>query len=98
LDPGAFPFEAVKMMASICHESEANLDYRTSFQQLRSNMSEQAVSVAEAIGSSAVKTALDLRASMLIVLTETGQTARYVAKYRPEAPVFLIVYRFLLSL
>ncbi|KAG2903261.1 hypothetical protein PC114_g12359 [Phytophthora cactorum] len=42
---------------------------------------------AEAVASSAVKTAIDINAKMLVVLTETGNTARLVAKYRPEMPV-----------
>jgi pyruvate kinase len=41
----------------------------------------------EAIASSAVKTALDLRASLILCLTETGRTARLISKYKPMAPV-----------
>lgn len=44
----------------------------------------------EAICSAAVKASLDLNASMLVVLTETGNTARMVAKYRPRAPILTI--------
>ena len=42
---------------------------------------------AESVASSAVKTAIDLKASMVIVLTETGTTARMLAKYRPHVPI-----------
>ncbi|KAG2830304.1 hypothetical protein PC112_g7752 [Phytophthora cactorum] len=45
---------------------------------------------AEAVASSAVKTAIDINAKMLVVLTETGNTARLVAKYRPEMPVLVL--------
>ncbi|KAG2824103.1 hypothetical protein PC129_g9234 [Phytophthora cactorum] len=48
---------------------------------------------AEAVASSAVKTAIDINAKMLVVLTETGNTARLVAKYRPEMPVLGVVSR-----
>ncbi|RAW43267.1 hypothetical protein PC110_g630 [Phytophthora cactorum] len=37
-----------------------------------------------------VKTAIDINAKMLVVLTETGNTARLVAKYRPEMPVLVL--------
>lgn len=42
---------------------------------------------AESVASSAVKTAIDLRAAMVVVLTETGTTARLLAKYRPDMPI-----------
>ena len=42
---------------------------------------------AESVASSAVKTAIDLDATMVIVLTETGNTARLLAKYRPDVPI-----------
>lgn len=42
---------------------------------------------AESVASSAVKTAIDLKASMVIVLTETGTTAGLLAKYRPDMPI-----------
>jgi pyruvate kinase len=48
------------------------------------------VSVMEAIASSSVRTTFDLRAAVIIVLTETGTTARYVAKYRPLAPIITV--------
>ena len=50
----------------------------------------KAPSVTEAICSAAVKASLDLSASLVIALTETGHTARLVAKYRPRAPVLTI--------
>lgn len=42
---------------------------------------------AESVASSAVKTAIDLKATMVIVLSETGTTARLLAKYRPQVPI-----------
>mgnify|MGYP002214556518 CR=1 FL=1 len=49
-----------------------------------------AMNTPEAIASSAVKTAMDMNAKMLIVLTESGNTARLVAKYRPEQPILVL--------
>ena len=53
-----------------------------------SNMGHMVTS--EAIASSAVKTALDMDAKMLVVLTESGNTARMVAKYRPKMPILVL--------
>jgi pyruvate kinase len=87
---GAYPVKAVKMMAEICREAESNIDYQSTFQIIREMNQFGDISIAEAIASSAVKTAIDCKASLLIVLTETGRTARYVAKYRPAAPILCI--------
>lgn len=46
-----------------------------------------AIEPAESVASSAVKTAIDLRATMVVVLSETGNTARLLAKYRPDMPI-----------
>jgi pyruvate kinase len=51
-------------------------------QALRDDLRMQSVSVMEAIASSSVRATFDLRAAVVIVLTETGTTARLVAKYR----------------
>jgi pyruvate kinase len=83
---GDYPIEAVQIMAEICRESESNIDYLATFNSLRANITAN-VSITEAIASSAVKTAFDLKAALLIVLSESGGTARLVAKYRPKCPV-----------
>lgn len=48
---------------------------------------EMTISPAESVTSSAVKTAIDLGATMVVVLTETGTSARLLAKYRPQVPI-----------
>jgi pyruvate kinase len=41
------------------------------------------LTVGESIASSAVKTSIDIGAKLIIVMSETGKMARYVAKFRP---------------
>lgn len=84
---GLYPVPAVQMMADICREAESAFNHRTAAEMLRSRAP---VSIVEAIASSAVKATHDLHASALIVLTETGNTARLVAKYRAKCPVLTI--------
>jgi pyruvate kinase len=48
------------------------------------------MSPSESVASSAVKTALDVKAKFIIVLTETGNTARLIAKYRPSMPILTL--------
>jgi pyruvate kinase len=89
---GAYPVECVKMMTKICIEAESALDHRNIYLNIRlsevSKREQQAVP--ETIASSAVKTAWDLNASLIIVLSDSGNTVRSVSKYRPHTPILCI--------
>ncbi|RLN93210.1 hypothetical protein BBJ28_00023489, partial [Nothophytophthora sp. Chile5] len=89
---GDYPTEAVKMMAATCLQAESAIHYNELYQALRSTVLEVngPMAIEEAIASSAVKTAIDINAKMIVVLTETGNTARLVSKFRPEAPVLVM--------
>lgn len=84
---GLYPIEAVKMMASICREAEADINYAEVYNTIRKN-TKLPLTISEAIASSAVKTAWDIQAPIIIALSETGSTALAVNKYRPIPPVF----------
>ena len=45
----------------------------------------------ESAASSAVKTACDVGAKAIVVLSESGETARYVAKFHPDAPIVCVM-------
>lgn len=86
---GSFPVDAVKVMTKICREAEASLDYYAMFK----NILKQApipMSPLESLASSAVRTAHKVHASLIVVLTRGGSTARLVAKYRPLVPVLTV--------
>lgn len=88
---GDYPVETVTTMASICREAEQALDYGHTFNSLRQLLRKmEKVSVTETITSSAVKTAYDVGSRIILCLTETGNTARLVCKYRPSAPVICV--------
>ena len=89
---GSYPVNAVKMMAHICREAEMCINYNALYLAVRGSTMEEvgSMSTPEAIASSAVKTAMDMKAKMLIVLTESGTTARLVCKYRPSQPIFVL--------
>jgi len=87
---GAYPIQAVQTMADICREAEANINHQATFNMIREHIKGNIVSVVEAIASSAVRATFDLNATMIICLTETGHTARLVAKYRPRAPIVTV--------
>ncbi|GAB9468793.1 hypothetical protein Gpo141_00006100 [Globisporangium polare] len=79
---GKYPVESVRTMMTVVREADELLSgnhYELEF--------DAATSDVESIASSAVKTAHEMNAKLLIVLTETGFTARMVAKYKPTVPV-----------
>eukprot|EP01029_Cantina_marsupialis_P015509 TRINITY_DN339_c0_g1_i1.p1 TRINITY_DN339_c0_g1~~TRINITY_DN339_c0_g1_i1.p1 ORF type:complete len:503 (-),score=195.87 TRINITY_DN339_c0_g1_i1:171-1679(-) len=89
---GAFPLEAVTIMGAVCREAEASLNYNKLYQAIRNTtMAENdKVDITETIASSAVKAAIDCGAKMLVVCTESGRSARLVAKYRPGIPLLVL--------
>jgi pyruvate kinase len=83
---GDYPLNAVTIMAKICVEAEKMTDYRRVYNDLRL-FTPGPLSTAESVASAAVSTVLDLNIDLIIVLTDTGKIARYVAKYRPPVPI-----------
>lgn len=89
---GAFPVQTVHTMRRVCEEAECVIDYGSLFlhQRLSTLKAHRVMGTVEAVCSSAVKAALDMGAPLILALTETGQTARLLAKYRPPQTVFAI--------
>lgn len=83
---GSYPNEAVQIMARICTTSESALDYDSQFLTMITS-TPKPISIPECVTSSAVKAVLDLSAKLVIVLTESGATSRFLAKYKPPVPV-----------
>ncbi|CAJ1035733.1 Pyruvate kinase, alpha/beta domain containing protein, putative [Leishmania lindenbergi] len=51
------------------------------------------MSVEEAVCSSAVNSVYETKAKALVVLSNTGRSARLVAKYRPNCPIVCVTTR-----
>jgi pyruvate kinase len=75
-----------------CLEAELITNYAALFAAIReSTLAEVGqMSIAEAVASSAVKTAIDMGAVCIVVCSETGNSARAVAKYRPACPILVL--------
>merc|ERR1711920_464531 len=88
---GKFPVNAVSCMRKICERAEQVLDYKTIYLHTRMRVLEAGLmSQVESVCSSAVKCTVDSACPLIVVLTETGSTARLVARYRPKAPILAI--------
>ncbi|MES2199952.1 MAG: pyruvate kinase [Chlamydiota bacterium] len=84
---GLYPIETVKMMKSIILEAEGKFLYREFFDKdFREDFNNISFSVAQA----AVKTAYSVNAKAIFVFTNSGLTARMMARFRPEIPIFAL--------
>lgn len=81
---GMYPVEAVRTMVRIAARTEQNIDYTAQFKQ-RQSMSNP--DITNAISHATCTTAADLNAAAIITVTQSGQTARMVSKYRPSCPI-----------
>lgn len=84
---GKYPLEAVQTMARIAKRTEKSIDYVKVFEH--KGMGEQ-VQTTDAISHATVQIAQELEANAIMPITESGYTARMVAKYRPKAPVVAV--------
>merc|ERR1719410_2249264 len=89
---GDFPLNAVSVMRRIVQKAEAALDHDSLYFSIRNGVVDSfgTLSAVESVCSSAVKAAMECNAPLLLALTETGHTARVLAKYRPQAPILAI--------
>jgi pyruvate kinase len=80
---GRYPVEAVKMMARVIRRTEEVLPYDEWLGAQRVT----GASISDAISHATCQTAHDLGAAAIVTSTQSGATARLVARYRPESPV-----------
>ncbi len=81
---GAYPVDAVRMMQRIAAQAEIALPDRPA----RPGRGRQTAS--RAIAEAAVRLACDTRAQALVVMTNSGYTARLVSSLRPPMPILAL--------
>lgn len=89
---GEHPIAAVTIMSETCVEAEGAQNTNLLYQAVRASTLQAmgSLSTSESIASSAVKTAIDVDAVGIIVVSESGTTATQVAKFRPGRPIHVI--------
>ncbi|MBA0667961.1 hypothetical protein Goshw_025431 [Gossypium schwendimanii] len=87
---GAYPDLAVQTMARICTEAENFINYGDLFKRIMES-APMPMSPLESLASSVVRTAESIKASLILVLTRGGTTAKLVAKYRPSVPILSMI-------
>jgi pyruvate kinase len=86
---GSRPVEAVSTMVHLALEAERNLREFGTLQQIKPHPSND---VTEAVAQAAITMANHLNSAAIIVMTETGFSARLVSKYRPDCPIVAITF------
>ncbi len=83
---GSYPVESVSTMASIISKAEEvpDLSVRQRYEAPRT------ASITDAISSATCRLAEDLSAKAIVTSTESGHTARAVARYRPRVPIVAV--------
>ena len=81
---GAYPIQAARMMDRVAREVEPVLPYWEILQAKERHLEDMTF---DAISYSAVHTAHQLKAALIVAFSASGATARRVAKYRPQVPI-----------
>ncbi len=85
---GAYPVEALKTMSAIAERTENEVHYRDN-RLVDANNGQ--ISVSDATAHAACLTAKDVNASAIVTVSESGNTARLLSKYRPAQPIIACV-------
>jgi pyruvate kinase len=88
---GAFPVEAVKMMDRIARQTEGYLWKNNAYgTKIRSDPSETAIPIWDAIANSMSQLTHDLRVRAVVVISKSGMSAATMSSARPAAPIIAI--------
>ena len=82
---GDYPVEALKTMSAIAERTENEEHYRVQ------RPAEGQISVSDATAHAACLTAKDVNAAAIVTVSESGNTARLLSKYRPKQPIIACV-------
>jgi pyruvate kinase len=86
---GSRPVEAVRTMVKLALEAERSLREFGTLQQIKPHPSND---VTEAVAQAAITMSNHLNSAAIIVMTETGFSARLVSKYRPDCPIIAVTF------
>ena len=83
---GKYPIESLQAMTSVVTEADRIVDSREMIVEDKRELSPLELEL-DAVCASAVRSAKDMDAKLIILITMTGKTARAVALHRPNVPV-----------
>jgi len=81
---GAFPVEAVDFMRRLAQEAELSIPYESLLHRWPT------ITISEAVAQASCSLASQLSACAIVVHTQTGMTARHIARFRPRQPIIAL--------
>jgi pyruvate kinase len=89
---GPYFEEAVHIMSRTVTNAEVSRNYNVLYQSIRNSVIAMygSLSVGESVASSAVKTAIDVQAKLIVIMSDSGKLAGYVAKFRPAISALVL--------
>ncbi len=86
---GLYPAEAVHTFTKIADAIEPMIDYKT---RLADGIASSNRNMSDSIAISAAETALAMDIKAIVAFTQSGLTAKRLAKFRPEAPIIAVTF------
>lgn len=86
---GKYPVEALKAMAMIAETTESDTNYESLCHHV--GMDSTRLTISAAVSHAACTTASDISASAIITASKSGETARLLSRFRPDAPIIACV-------
>eukprot|EP00252_Welwitschia_mirabilis_P017278 TRINITY_DN382_c0_g1_i1.p1 TRINITY_DN382_c0_g1~~TRINITY_DN382_c0_g1_i1.p1 ORF type:complete len:514 (-),score=116.44 TRINITY_DN382_c0_g1_i1:200-1741(-) len=87
---GLYPQQTIATVGRICAEAEKVYNHAVYFKKALKT-AEEDLDHLESVASTAVSSAIKVKASVIVVFTASGRMARLIAKYRPTMPVLSVV-------
>ncbi|MDE1890857.1 MAG: pyruvate kinase, partial [Planctomycetota bacterium] len=85
---GRYPLESVRMLSKIAGETEPSLARRNNFETQR--IQNNPITIPDAISIATCQIANDLDIKTIVTCTQTGNTARFISKYRPKQRILAV--------
>ncbi|MBR1803221.1 MAG: pyruvate kinase [Clostridia bacterium] len=85
---GKYPVECVETMVKICQAIEGSIKYWKRFQKKERNCDN--ADYEYNLNYSTCSTAMDLSATAIFAYTDTGRTAKMIAGFMPQCPIYVI--------
>jgi|LauGreDrversion2_5_1035112.scaffolds.fasta_scaffold106796_1 pyruvate kinase len=86
---GSFPVESLVTASRICRNAEAAMNYSTVHSFIR-DFSAKPFNTIQAAAVAVAKACTDAQLELVVVVSDSGEAARVVTKYRPSVPLIVI--------
>jgi len=87
---GDYPLHCIRTMGAIAREAEACFNNEKFFEDILAATKFDSQDITNAVAIAAVEASYRTKASAIVVLTSSGNTAKLVSKFRPTCPIVAV--------